>query len=92
MSRKLRVVPDLVRKQLGWDADHVARLIVVAGTAANRSVVERHAAIFTASFPATSREVRSWLRRPLGAIAGVWFLSTSSLGTGMSVPRARIRR
>ena len=41
LSRKLRVVPELARKQLGWDADHVARIIVVAGTAANRSIVAR---------------------------------------------------
>ncbi len=92
LSRKLRVVPDLARKQLGWDADHVARIIILAGTAANRSIVARHVAIFSASFPARSREVRSWLRRPLGPIAGVWFVSTSLLGSGMSVARARIRR
>ena len=92
LSRKLRVVPDIVRKSLGWDADHVARIVVVAGTAANRSVVARHAATFDASFPARSREVNTWLRRPVGALAGVWFVSTSSLGTGMSVARTRIRR
>lgn len=92
LSRKLRVVPDLVRKSLGWDADHVARIVVVAGTAANRSIVARHAATFDASFPARSREIHSWLRRPMGALAGVWFVSTSSLGSGMSVARTRIRR
>ena len=92
LSRNLRVVPDIVRKSLGWDADHVARIVVVAGTAANRSVVARHAATFDASFPARSRKVNTWLRRPFGALAGVWFVSTSSLGTGMSVARARIRR
>lgn len=92
LSRKLRVVPDIVRKSLGWDADHVARIVIVAGTAANRSIVARHAATFVASFPARSREIHAWLRRPLGALAGVWFVSTSSLGGGMSVARTRIRR
>jgi transcriptional regulator with XRE-family HTH domain len=92
LSRKLRVVPDIVRESLGWDADHVARIVVVASTAANRSIVARHAATFDASFPARSREVSTWLRRPFGALAGVWFVSTSSLGTGMSVARTRIRR
>ncbi len=92
LSRKLRVVPDLARTQLGWDADHVARIVVVTGTTANRSVVQRHSRIFEASFPAGSREVRSWLRRPLGPLAGLWFVSTSSLGSGKSVPRSRIRR
>ena len=89
LSRKLRVVPDLARRELGWDPDHVARLVVVAGTTANRSVVTRHAATFEAMFPARSREVLSWLRRPVGALAGIWFVSSSSLGSGMSVPRAR---
>lgn len=92
LSRKLRVVPDLAREELGWNAEHVARLVVIAGTTANRSVVSRHAATFDASFPARSREILSWLRRPVGPLAGVWFVSTSSLGSRTSVPRARIRR
>jgi transcriptional regulator with XRE-family HTH domain len=92
LSRKLRVVPDVARQQLGWDAAHVARIVVVAGTAANRSVVTRHAATFDASFPARSREVLSWLRRPLGHLAGVWFVSTSSLESGKSIARARVRQ
>jgi transcriptional regulator with XRE-family HTH domain len=92
MSRKLRVVPEAARQDLGWDAHHVGRLIVVAGTSANRAVVARHRATFDASFPARTRAVVSWLQRPGGPLAGVWFLATSSLGTGTAVARARIRR
>jgi transcriptional regulator with XRE-family HTH domain len=92
LSKKLRVVPDAVRRELGWDPAHVARIVVVAGTAANRSVVARHASTFDSSFPARSREVRSWLRHPEGAIAGIWFVATSAMSTGTSIVRSRVRR
>lgn len=91
MSRKLRVVPMLARASLGWDADHVARIVVVAGTKANRTVVSRHAATFDASFPARSREVASWLRRPQGPLAGVWFVSTTAVSGGIPLVRTRVR-
>lgn len=92
MSKKTRVVPGFVESQTGWRPLHVAKLIVVADTRANRSVVARHAATFDAAFPARSREVRTWLRSPSGSLGGLWFLSSSGPRTAMTTARARVRR
>jgi transcriptional regulator with XRE-family HTH domain len=75
MSRKLRLVPALAREELGWDASAVGRVIVAYGTAENRAIAQRHAAIFDASFPARAREIRGWLANPSTPIAGVWLVS-----------------
>ena len=91
LARKLRVVPGLVADERGWDALHVGRIVVVAGTAANRSIVDGHRAIFDASFPARARDIRAWLRHPAGPIAGVWFVSTQSVPTLRLLGRQRVR-
>ena len=75
LARKLRIVPALVREQLGWDAEHVGRLLVMPGTTANRSIVARHAATFATHFPEGTPEVRAWLRRPVRSMGGLWFVS-----------------
>ncbi len=75
LGRKLRVVPDLVRRQNGWDPIAVSRIVIASGTAANRAVVDRHPSIFAVSLPATAREIRNWIRAPVGPIAGVWLVS-----------------
>lgn len=82
LSRKVRVVPGAVRDELGWRPDNVARLVVAYGTAENRAIVERHAAIFDTSFPARAIEIRRWLAAPQGSLAGVWLLS----GDAMPLP------
>jgi transcriptional regulator with XRE-family HTH domain len=77
LSRKVRLVPPVVQEELGWAAVHVAHIVVADGTHANRSVVARHAATFDAALPARAMELRRWIRRPVGAIAGVWLTSTN---------------
>jgi hypothetical protein len=37
-------------------------------------VIERHATLFDAVYPARTREVREWIRSPNGDIAGILFL------------------
>ena len=91
LSKKLRLVPDLVREERGWDPVAVARIVVVSGTAANRAVVARHSAIFDASLPARTIEVRRWMRRPVGPIAGIWYVPTSQVPFGRHVGKARRR-
>lgn len=81
MSRKLRIVPDAVRRDRDWDPQHVGRLIVVAGSTSNREIVATHRALFDASFPARTAEIRQWLHAPNGPIAGVWFVSTRTVPT-----------
>jgi transcriptional regulator with XRE-family HTH domain len=92
LSKKLRVVPDAARTELGWDPNHIARIVVVAATHLNRAIVARHRATFDSSFPARSRQVKAWLERASGPIAGVWFVPNSAVSTGIPLVRARVRR
>jgi transcriptional regulator with XRE-family HTH domain len=92
LSKTLRVVPAAARTELGWNANHVARIVVVAATHLNRAVVTKHGATFNSSFPARSRRVKAWLVRPSGPIAGVWFVPSSAVPTGTPLVRARVRR
>jgi len=90
LGRKLRIVPDLLARERGWKAVSVGRLVVLPGWTANRTVVERHRAIFDASFPGRAADVRRWLRDPRGpTLAAVWFVSTSRVVTHTRVRRVR---
>lgn len=75
LARKLRVVPDAVREEFGWDAAQVGRIVVAYGSAENRAVLARYASIFDTALPARANDIRRWLGRPDGPISGVWLMS-----------------
>jgi transcriptional regulator with XRE-family HTH domain len=75
LGRKLRLVPDEVRRQLGWDPLAVGRIVVTPGTTESRAVLAGHRSMFDASLPSRAMEIRRWLRSPHGPIAGVWLVS-----------------
>jgi len=92
VSRKRRVVPGAVADTFGWRPAHVAVLLVVAGTTANRSIVARHDATFATAFPLRTRAVRTWLSKPVGPIAGMWFVAGDAIATIARESRTRVRR
>ena len=69
MSKKVRVVPEVVARQRGWDRRALGRLLVIAGTSANRSVARRHATMFGVTFPHASLRARAWLHAPESDLA-----------------------
>lgn len=91
LSRKVRVVPAIAAQTFGWEPLHVAQLLFVGDTKGNRAVVSRHAAIFDAAFPMRSREARTWVSRPAGAVNALWFTSSRS-DPSAPVARQRVRR
>jgi transcriptional regulator with XRE-family HTH domain len=93
LSRKLRVVPRAAGEQLGWRARHVAVLVVAAGSHGNRAIVARHASTFDSALPSRSMAIRTWIRRPVGSLSGLWFVSPGSAPTSVAAAtRARVRR
>ncbi len=92
LSKKRRVVPRAVHDALSWRPDHIAVLLVVAGTTANRSIVARHHATFATAFPLRTRAVRGWLARPAGPVAGIWFVAGDAIATIARTSRTRVRR
>ena len=79
LGRKLRLVPEEARRELGWDALAVGRIVVVPGTTESRSIVKRHTATFASTLPATSESIKHWIRKPEGPMSGIWFLSRDVL-------------
>ena len=92
LATKVRVVPMLARRDLGWDVRSVSRLVVLPGTTANRATVVRHQATFDVALPDRMPAVRSWLRRPNASLAGLWFLSSMPTGPATNVVRVRTGR
>jgi transcriptional regulator with XRE-family HTH domain len=79
IAGKVRLVPDVARKELGWNALAVGRVVVAYGTTENRSILAAHGSTFDTALPARARAIRSWLRVPSGPIAGVWLVSPGTV-------------
>jgi hypothetical protein len=75
LDMKVRLAPKIVFKRLGWRPRIVGRLLVVPEVGSSRRTIAQHAETMESIYPARTREVRHWLRRPESDIAGIWFLS-----------------
>lgn len=75
LDAKERLAPVVAQRVLGWRPAVVGRILILPDHATIRRVVDRHAATMDAVYPARSREIRAWLRRPTRSIRGIWFLS-----------------
>lgn len=74
LDTKVRLAPRLMRDKIGMPVC-VSRILVLPSESTVRRVVAQHATTFGAAYPARGREIRAWLRRPDGPLAGLWFLS-----------------
>jgi len=72
---KARLARKIARERFGWDAQFVGRILILPDESSARRAVARHSAALDTVLPARSRELRAWLRRPVGNIGGIWFLS-----------------
>lgn len=73
LARYLRGAPAAARA-LGWRPTGTSVFLVVGDTSTQRRVVARHAAVFAAALPMRTREIRRWLREPIGEVRGLMFL------------------
>jgi transcriptional regulator with XRE-family HTH domain len=86
-ERKVRILPEVLAREEGWDATAVGRLLVIADTHANRSVVREHRRIFDSIWPERTAATRRWVRGPSSrspndrrGFGGIWFLPYQRLG------------
>lgn len=93
LDRKTRLAAELA-KERGWDCRGVGRLLVVGDSATSRRRVALLSATYAAALPARGWEVRHWLRKPSGQLAGLMFLSIATVGGPNSGLRGqeRVRR
>jgi transcriptional regulator with XRE-family HTH domain len=87
LDRKMRVATEIA-KERGWVARTVSRLLVLPDDRTSRRRVDDHRATFETALPARTVAVRHWLLDPVGALAGVLFLSDDT----DTVARHRIAR
>jgi hypothetical protein len=74
LDRKVRLAREVARKQLGWEATTVSRLLVLPEHRTARRRVADHATTFETAFPERNVAVKRWLRAPSGALAGLLFV------------------
>ena len=84
LDRKTRIAPALARER-GWAVRTIGRLLVLPDDRTARRRIEAFAATFERALPARTAEIKRWLARPSGPLAGVLFLSD------LPVARARQR-
>lgn len=94
LDRKARIAPRLLAVERGWRPESIGKIVIVRDTAASRSIAGRHAAMLAVSLPDGSRRSRRWISEPIGALAGLWFLSDIAKSDSRTVPidANRVRR
>jgi hypothetical protein len=75
LDMKVRLAPRICSDRFGWTPHHVGRLLLVPDVSSTRRVVAAHRQTMNALYPACAAEIRRWLRKPDGNIAGIWFVS-----------------
>jgi hypothetical protein len=90
LDRKARLAPDLALAR-GWECRNLGRLLVVAESRTSRRRVATLAATYDTAVPDRNVEVRRWIRRPAGGLAGLLFLTNASPGSTKRASRARER-
>lgn len=72
---KERLSPRIAEARFGWRPAIVGRILILPGTTSMRRLVERHEATMRAIYPASTNQVKAWLRAPVVPIRGIWFMS-----------------
>ncbi|MDO8483644.1 MAG: helix-turn-helix domain-containing protein [Candidatus Limnocylindrales bacterium] len=91
VDEKARLAPGIVAERHGWTPTSVGRLLVMPHSMRLRRLVGRHEVIGR-MFPVDALAIRRWLRRPVGPMAGLWFLSDIHLETARGARRPASRR
>lgn len=81
----------LCRERFGFDPSAVGRLLILPDTDAARRKVARLGPVLDVWFPARSREIRAWLRNPVGDIGGILFVKVASPHSRLAGGRGRER-
>jgi hypothetical protein len=96
LDEKVRLAPGIAKDRFAWRVRQVGWLLVMPENSTLRRKVSAHASIFDRALPARGGQVRRWIKRPSGALAGLWFLSGTAVGGairgGGGRPQAEIAR
>jgi len=90
LDRKRRLAAQVARER-GWSALTVSVWLAVAEATANRSRVAAFRTMLRAALPTAGVRMRSWLRQPVGVVAGLSFVRISPPGSDRQMIPARKR-
>jgi hypothetical protein len=88
MDRRRRLAAQIV-KDRGWYPRIVSTWVVVAASRTNARRLAEHRTVLRTAFPAGVREIRRWLRDPVGSIAALSLWTDPARNVA---PRRRVRR
>jgi transcriptional regulator with XRE-family HTH domain len=83
-----------IARERGWSATSVSAWVVVAESRPNRRRAAGHRALLRSAFPHDGRQMRGWLRRPVGSIRALSFWPNSNPGSSNQshAVRRRVRK
>ncbi len=90
LDKKRRLAWEIA-KEKGWSPRTVSAWIVVGGSRTNERRVAQFQAMLRSAYPADGRQVRAWLRDPVGSIAALSLWSAAASGARDVAPRRRVR-
>jgi len=79
LDRKLRLGATIAVR-VGWEARSVSSALLIADSMTNRRRVAARAATFRAALPDDGRSLHRWLRRPVGTVRALRFVSDVRAG------------
>ena len=95
MDRKQRLAAQVATER-GWDADTVSGWIILAAGRTNERRLAAFRSTLRAAYPSDARQVRAWLRDPIGSVAAlsIWHEAAprSSRGSSTLAATKRVRR
>jgi len=74
VDRYRRLAPQVARER-AWAVKSVSCWVLLRDTPSNHRRLAAHATVLRNAFPVDGRRMRGWLRRPVGAVAALSFLS-----------------
>ena len=88
MDRRRRLAANIV-EQRGWRPRIVSTWVILAASRTNARRIAEHRTVLRTAFPAGAREIRRWLREPVGSVAA---LSLARESARQFAPTRRVRR
>lgn len=90
LDRKHRLAPQVARR-LGWDAVDASCCLLVGDSMTNRRRAADHGSLLRAALPNDGRELLGWLRKPVGEVRALRFVSDVRKGHARSAFSAPTR-
>jgi len=78
LDEKARLSRTVALTRLGWRARSATALLVFAEHSSLRRRFARHGGLFDQALPMRNVAIRNWLREPVPARGGVWFVSPNN--------------